>query len=76
MDEFGWGNTRVVLDEGKNKKVVNDANEMKFNESMIPYKKWSGQWRLLTIDWRASDCACRVRGRDLWGCHVWQFIQC
>lgn len=43
MDEFGWGNTRVVLDDGKNKKVVSDANEMKFNESMIPYKKWNGQ---------------------------------
>lgn len=42
MDEFGWGNTRVVLDDGKNKKIVGDANEMKFNESMIPYKKWSG----------------------------------
>lgn len=44
MDEFGWGNTRVVLDDGKNKKVVGgDANEIMFNESMIPYKKWSGQ---------------------------------
>ncbi|KAH0828064.1 glycosyltransferase family 2 protein [Lanmaoa asiatica] len=41
MDEFGWGNTRVVLDDGKKKKVVSDPNEMKFNESMIPYKKWS-----------------------------------
>ena len=50
MDEFGWGTTRIVLDDGKNKKVVTDANEMKFNESMIPYKKWSGQWHSLTID--------------------------
>ncbi|KAG9316830.1 chitin synthase-domain-containing protein [Chiua virens] len=41
MDEFSWGNTRVVLDDGKNKKVVNEGSEMKFNESMIPYKKWS-----------------------------------
>jgi len=41
MDDFGWGNTRVVLDDGKNKKVITDGNEIKFNESMIPYKKWS-----------------------------------
>lgn len=60
MDEFGWGTTRIVLDDGKNKKVVTDANEMKFNESMIPYKKWSGQWHSLTIDWRAFHCASRV----------------
>ena len=67
MDEFGWGNTRIVLDDGKNKKVVNDGNEMKFNESMIPYKKWSGQWHLLTIDWWISNCACRIRSRSVWG---------
>ncbi|KAF9227129.1 glycosyltransferase family 2 protein [Gyrodon lividus] len=41
MDEFGWGNTRIVLDDGSNKKVVTAASDMKFNESMIPYKKWS-----------------------------------
>ncbi|KAF8552197.1 glycosyltransferase family 2 protein [Imleria badia] len=41
MDDFSWGNTRIVLDDGKNKKVISDANEMKFNDSMIPYKKWS-----------------------------------
>ncbi|KAG6375563.1 glycosyltransferase family 2 protein [Boletus reticuloceps] len=41
MDEFGWGNTRVVLDDGKSKTVVSDGNDIKFNESMIPYKKWS-----------------------------------
>jgi len=41
MDEFGWGNTRVVLDGGSNKKVITTGNDMKFNDSMIPYKKWS-----------------------------------
>ncbi|KAG1871344.1 glycosyltransferase family 2 protein [Suillus subalutaceus] len=40
MDEFGWGNTRVVLDDGGSKKIVAN-NDMKFNESMIPYKKFS-----------------------------------
>lgn len=41
MDEFGWGNTRVVLDDGGSKKVIT-TNDMKFNESMIPYQKFSG----------------------------------
>ncbi|OJA16306.1 hypothetical protein AZE42_03378 [Rhizopogon vesiculosus] len=40
MDEFGWGNTRIVLDDGGSKKVITN-NDMKFNESMIPYKKFS-----------------------------------
>jgi chitin synthase len=43
MDEFGWGTTRVVLDDGSNKKVITSGSDMKFNESMIPYKKWSGK---------------------------------
>ncbi|KAG1739324.1 glycosyltransferase family 2 protein [Suillus lakei] len=41
MDEFGWGNTRIVLDDGGSKKVIANNNDMKFNESMIPYKKFS-----------------------------------
>jgi chitin synthase len=41
MDEFGWGNTRIVLDDGNSKKVITNS-DMKFNESMIPYKKFSG----------------------------------
>ncbi|KAH7888944.1 glycosyltransferase family 2 protein [Phlebopus sp. FC_14] len=41
MDEFGWGNTRIVLDDGGTKKVVTNTGDIKFNESMIPYKKFS-----------------------------------
>ncbi|KAG1751279.1 glycosyltransferase family 2 protein [Suillus paluster] len=41
MDEFGWGNTRIVLDDGGSKKVIATNNDVKFNESMIPYKKFS-----------------------------------
>ncbi|KAF4619536.1 hypothetical protein D9613_004681 [Agrocybe pediades] len=40
MDEFSWGNTRVVLGEGKDKKVITNDDE-KFDESMIPLKKFS-----------------------------------
>ena len=41
MDEFSWGNTRVVIGEGKDKKVITNEDE-KFDESMIPLKKFSG----------------------------------
>ena len=41
MDEFGWGNTRLVIGEGSSKKVMINEDE-KFDESMIPLKKFSG----------------------------------
>ena len=41
MDDFSWGNTRVVVGEGNNKKVV-VADDEKFDESMIPLKKFGG----------------------------------
>ena len=41
MDEFSWGNTRLVVGEGKEKKVIMNEDE-KFDESMIPLKKFSG----------------------------------
>jgi chitin synthase len=37
MDEFSWGNTRVVIGEGKDKKVITNEEE-KFDDSMIPVK--------------------------------------
>ncbi|KAF4575437.1 hypothetical protein EYR40_004823 [Pleurotus pulmonarius] len=40
MDEFGWGNTRLVIGEGKEKKVIVNEDD-KFDESMIPLKKFS-----------------------------------
>ena len=42
MDDFGWGNTRLVIGEGKDKKVVINDDE-KYDESMIPLKKFSGK---------------------------------
>jgi chitin synthase len=41
MDEFGWGNTRLVIGEGSSKKVMINEDD-KFDESMIPLKKFSG----------------------------------
>ncbi|EMD40311.1 glycosyltransferase family 2 protein [Gelatoporia subvermispora B] len=40
MDDFSWGNTRLVIGEGSNKKVIMNDDE-KFDDSMIPLKKFS-----------------------------------
>ena len=53
MDEFSWGNTRVVICEDKDKKVIMNEDE-KFNESIIPLKKFSGRyscssWKLISV---------------------------
>ncbi len=41
MDDFSWGNTRLVIGEGGNKKVIMNDDE-KYDDSMIPLKKFSG----------------------------------
>ena len=40
MDDFSWGNTRLVIGEGNSKKVM-IADDEKFDDSMIPMKKFS-----------------------------------
>ncbi|CAG7853145.1 Chitin synthase 6; AltName: Full=Chitin-UDP acetyl-glucosaminyl transferase 6; AltName: Full=Class-V chitin synthase 6 [Serendipita indica DSM 11827] len=40
MDDFSWGNTRIVVGEGKDKKVILQDDEG-FDESVIPLKKFS-----------------------------------
>ena len=42
MDDFSWGNTRLVIGEGSNKKVLMNEDE-KYDDSMIPLKKFSGK---------------------------------
>ncbi|KAI5987740.1 glycosyltransferase family 2 protein [Pisolithus orientalis] len=39
MDDFSWGNTRVVIGEGGNKKILMNEEE-RFDESVIPLKKF------------------------------------
>src|SRR5579862_382933 len=40
MDDFNWGNTRVVVGEKGGKKYVASSEDEKFDDSMIPTKKW------------------------------------
>ncbi|KAH9819734.1 chitin synthase-domain-containing protein [Melampsora americana] len=40
FDDFSWGNTRVVVGEGKHKKVLADQEDVAFDPSMIPLRKF------------------------------------
>jgi Chitin synthase len=63
MDDFGWGNTRLVIGEGSSKKVMINEDE-KFDESMIPLKKFSGTACMLDEPSHLT-LPCRVRSRSL-----------
>lgn len=40
MDDFAWGNTRVVVGEKGGKKIVASSEDEKFDDKMIPMKTW------------------------------------
>ena len=42
MDDFSWGNTCLVIGAGSNKNVLMNEDE-KYDDSMIPLKKFSGK---------------------------------
>lgn len=48
MDDFSWGNTRLVIGEGNSKKVIMNDDE-KFDDSMVPMKKFSGKFDSLVM---------------------------
>lgn len=41
MDDFSWGNTRVVVGEKGNKKIVAGTDDEGFHDSMVPLKRFS-----------------------------------
>jgi hypothetical protein len=60
MDEFGWGNTRLVIGEGKDEKVIVNDDE-KFNDySMIPLKKFSGTPKMSIPIISSISLDCRI----------------
>lgn len=64
MDDFSWGNTRLVIGEGSNKKVIMNDEE-KWDESMIPLKKFSGTSVHASAANHSDFTSLRVRGRDM-----------
>ncbi|KAI8328909.1 chitin synthase-domain-containing protein [Chlamydoabsidia padenii] len=41
FDDFSWGNTRVVVGDNKKKQIIVTTDGEKFDEKMIPLKKWA-----------------------------------
>lgn len=58
MDDFSWGNTRLVVGKGNSKKVIM-TDEAKFVESVITLKKFSG--KVATKFLRPCSLFCRLR---------------
>jgi len=62
FDDFSWGNTRVVVGE-KGKKQVITTDEEKFDEKMIPKKKWADyeqeMWEVNTAESHESGLSKR-----------------
>ncbi|KAG2225658.1 hypothetical protein INT45_012130 [Circinella minor] len=54
FDDFSWGNTRVVLDQGSGQKKAVAVDEGHFDPKSIPLKKWGDHeqemWETGTID--------------------------
>src|SRR5271169_5579197 len=42
MDDFAWGNTRIVVGEKGGKKIVATTEDEKFDDKIIPMKRWEG----------------------------------
>jgi len=40
MDDFNWGNTRVVVGEKGGKKIIASSEDEKFDDTLIPLKPW------------------------------------
>jgi hypothetical protein len=64
MDDFSWGNTRLVIGEGSNKKVIMNDDE-KWDESMIPLKKFSGTSVGVSVRDNSDLTPIRIRGGDM-----------
>jgi hypothetical protein len=60
MDEFGWGNTRLVIGEGNSKKILVNEDE-KYDDSMIPLKKFSGMGSSLIFRAYTETLPSRIR---------------
>jgi hypothetical protein len=69
MDEFSWGNTRLVVGEGKDKKVIVNEEE-KFDDSMIPLKKFSGMLYITLRLVASDDDVSRLRSGGLGDWHT------
>jgi chitin synthase len=61
MDDFSWGNTRVVVGDQGQKLVISD--EGKFDPSTIPKMKWDDYW---AEQWEMYQKTMAAAGTDTW----------
>ncbi|GAN02721.1 chitin synthase [Mucor ambiguus] len=66
FDDFSWGNTRVVVGDKKKQIIVTD--DEKFDEKMIPLKKWAvyeqEMWETKTLRSEVTHSKCSVYSYD------------
>lgn len=66
FDDFSWGNTRVVVGDKKKQIIVTD--DEKFDEKMIPLKKWAvyeqEMWETKTLRSEVTHSKCSVDSYD------------
>ncbi|KAK4519366.1 uncharacterized protein ATC70_009601 [Mucor velutinosus] len=66
FDDFSWGNTRVVVGDKKKQIIVTD--DEKFDEKMIPLKKWAvyeqEMWETKTLRSEVTHSKCSVYSCD------------
>jgi chitin synthase len=67
FDDFSWGNTRVVV--GDKKKQIIVADDEKFDEKMIPLKKWSTYEHEL---WEAGSTGSKESGKTGLTAHTYR----
>lgn len=61
MDDFSWGNTRIVVGEKGNKKIVAGTDDEPYDDSMIPLKKFSEYQRDV---WDAGSIRSGLTGQS------------
>lgn len=47
MDSYSWGQTRTIEGDGKDKKMLVEADDY-FEDSMIPLERFQGKWAFET----------------------------
>ncbi|PWZ03764.1 chitin synthase 6 [Testicularia cyperi] len=58
MDDFSWGNTRIVVGEKGNKKIVAGTDDEPYDDTMIPVKRFSEYQREV---WQEEAAAPSIR---------------
>ncbi|EST05335.1 DEK, C-terminal [Kalmanozyma brasiliensis GHG001] len=58
MDDFSWGNTRIVVGEKGNKKIIAGTDDEPYDDTMIPVKRFSEYQREV---WEEGAAAPSIR---------------